>query len=188
MLKNLFSIVPVFMVAVVAIIGCQQEKGEAGLQADSVLRSLPDVASDFSLADLMRSQIEALPEQGVQDRMERAQSAVKTLEYSVPLRALFAKEVETWLDRMVVMWLYHHRFDYPTPLIYSDAVVGYSNLLEKLISGEASLEESTNAVCLLRVVRWYVADKRGQARFDDLFDAANTLEARLVIYMVRKSL
>ena len=192
MIKNFFSIVivAVFVVLVVVVIGCQQEKGEAGLQGDSTLRSLPpDVVSDLSLLDQMRSQIEALPAQSAQDRMGQAQAAVRTLEDSVPLRALFDKEGETWIGRIVVVWLHHIRFDNPTPPVYSWEVSEYSKMLERLVFGKASLEEAVDAVHLLRITRWFVADKRGQAKkFDDMFDATNVLERHLVIYMTRKPL
>ena len=190
MVKKFFRIAAVFVVVIVVTIGCQQEKGEVGLQGDSTLRSLPpDVVSDLSLLDQMKSQTVALSEIGSQDRMGQARAVVRTLEDSVPLRALFDKEGETWIGRIVVVWLHHIRFDHPTPPVYSWEVSEYSKMLERLIFGKASLEEAVDAVCLLRITRWFVADKRGQAKkFDDIFDATNVLERHLVIYMTRKSL
>ena len=191
MFKNFFSIVVAFVVVVAVIIGCQQEKGEVGSQEDTP--PPVDAAPDLSLFDQMKSQIEGLPERGMQDRMEQAQSAVKTLEDSVPLRDLLVKESDRdgWLERIITVGFHYHSSDHPPFPEYAERVAEYASLLERLTSGEASLEESTDAVSLLRIMRWYVADTfvrtQGEKRFDDLFDAANTLEASLVSYMLENS-
>ena len=206
MVKIFFRIAAVFVVVVLAVaLGCQQEKDEARLQEGGSstpvdVQTPTDAAPGTSLLDQMRSQIDALPEQGMQDKMEQARSAVKTLEEAVPLRDLLVKESDRddWLKRIITVGMHyhssdHHSSDHDHPPLpeYSEKVAEYAGLLERLTSGEASLEESTDAVSLLRITRWYVSDvfirTQGKKRFDDLFDAANILEEALVGYIAENS-